>query len=59
LLLITISSDCSVRSCFCFYFPLSISNVLVFALDVDDVTATSVKVSDFGLTVNAYTATYK
>ena len=43
----------------CFYFPHSISNVLVFALDVDGVTATSVKVSDFGLTVNAYTATYK
>lgn len=35
---------------------LALRNVLVFALDMDDVTATSVKVSDFGLTVNAYTA---
>ena len=38
---------------------LAMRNVLVFKLDMTDVTATSVKVSDFGLTVNAYTATYK
>ena len=38
---------------------LAMRNVLVFGLDMADVTATSVKVSDFGLTVNAYTATHK
>ena len=36
---------------------LALRNVLVFALDVDDVRSTSVKVADFGLTVNLYTAT--
>ena len=38
---------------------LATRNVLVFGLDMADVTSTSVKVSDFGLTVNAYTATHK
>ena len=35
---------------------LALRHVLVFALDVDDVGVTSVKVSDSGLTVNSYTA---
>ena len=38
---------------------LAMRNVLVFGLDMADVIATSVKVSDFGLTVNAFTATHK
>ena len=38
---------------------LALRNVLVFALDVNDVGVTSVKVSDFGLTVNSYTAGVK
>ena len=38
---------------------LATRNVLVFGLDMADVTLTSVKVSDFGLTVNTYTATHK
>jgi len=33
-------------------------NILVFRYDPDDVTKTSVKLSDFGLTVNACTATH-
>jgi len=35
---------------------LALRNVLLFAYDPDDVALTSVKVADFGLTVNAYTA---
>lgn len=38
---------------------LALRNVLVFGYDARDVSLTSVKVSDFGLTVNAYTATAK
>lgn len=38
---------------------LALRNVLVFALNVDDAAVTSVKVSDFGLTVNSYTAGFK
>ena len=38
---------------------LALRNVLVFALDVNDIAATSVKITDFGLTVNAYTAGVK
>ena len=37
---------------------LALRNVLVFALDLADAAATSVKVADFGLTVNSYTAGY-
>ena len=35
---------------------LALRNVLVFALDVDGVASTSVKVADFGITVNSHTA---
>ena len=38
---------------------LAIRNVLVFALEADDVGATSVKIADFGLTVNNYNATHR
>jgi serine/threonine protein kinase len=38
---------------------LAIRNVLVCAFDVADVNKTVCKVSDFGLTVNGYTAAYK
>lgn len=38
---------------------LATRNILVFAFDAADVTKTVVKVSDFGLTVNGYTATHK
>jgi serine/threonine protein kinase len=38
---------------------LAARNVLVFAYDPEDVSLTSVKVSDFGLTVNGYTAKEK
>lgn len=38
---------------------LALRNVLVFDYVADDVAKTSVKVSDFGLTVNGYTATHK
>ena len=38
---------------------LALRNVLLFAYDPQDVTATSVKVSDFGLSVNAYAETAK
>ena len=41
-----------------FHRDLALRNVLVFELDMADVTATSVKVSDFGLTVNSHTATH-
>ena len=34
----------------------ALRNVLVFALDLADAAATSVKVADFGLTANSYTA---
>ena len=37
---------------------LAARNILVFAFALDDVTKTAVKVSDFGLTVNGYTATH-
>lgn len=36
---------------------LALRNILLFNYDESDVSKTSVKVSDFGLTVNAYTAT--
>ena len=35
---------------------LALRNVLVFSLNVADCAATSVKVADFGLMVNSYTA---
>ena len=35
---------------------LALRNVLLFAYNPQDITATSVKVSDFGLSANAYTA---
>lgn len=38
---------------------LALRNVLVFHLDLSEVTTVNVKVSDFGLAVNAYTATHK
>jgi serine/threonine protein kinase len=38
---------------------LALRNILVFAYDSSDFTRTSVKISDFGLTVNAYTATMR
>lgn len=37
---------------------LAIRNVLVFGYDAEDIGKTAVKVSDFGLAVNAYTATH-
>ena len=37
---------------------LATRNVLVFGFDASDVSKTAVKVSDFGLTVNGYTATH-
>lgn len=37
---------------------LAARNILVFAFALDDATKTVVKVSDFGLTVNGYTATH-
>lgn len=37
---------------------LALRNILLFSYNPSDVTATSVKVSDFGLTVNAYSAQY-
>ena len=37
---------------------LATRNVLVFGYDAEDITKTAVKVSDFGLAVNAYTATH-
>eukprot|EP00729_Bicosta_minor_P000512 gene512-15033_t len=37
---------------------LATRNILVFVFELDDVTKTVVKVSDFGLTVNGYTATH-
>lgn len=37
---------------------LAARNILVFVFELDDVTKTVVKVSDFGLTVNGYTATH-
>lgn len=37
---------------------LAIRNVLVFGYDAKDISKTAVKVSDFGLAVNAYTATH-
>ena len=36
-----------------------ISPILIYRYDARDVAATSVKVSDFGLTVNGYTSTHK
>ena len=38
---------------------LAARNVLVFAFCNNDPTATSVKIADFGLTVDAYNATHK
>ena len=38
---------------------LALRNILLFAYDARNVSVTSVKVADFGLTVNAYTATAK
>ena len=38
---------------------LALRNILLFAFDKDDVNVTSVKVSDFGLTVNTYGNSHK
>jgi hypothetical protein len=42
-----------------FHRDLAIRNLLVFGFDPEDVSKTLVKVSDFGLTVNGYSATHK